>query len=96
MDLALAEAFDPLNKMDERKTINDFWVFFYLEDGIRDYPELGIYSENPTLTPVDLIMIQSGKVNSKLQLMANVPLNNEKYKWIHCTSGNGVYILMIL
>lgn len=89
MDLALAhawQAFDSGNKMDESKPIYDFWVFYYLEDGIKEYPELGVYSKAPTLTPVDLEMKRGDLLDPTVQLLANVPLDGEKFKWIHCTS----------
>ena len=87
MDLALAQAFDPANKMDESKPIYDFWVFYYLEDGIKEYPELGVYSKAPTLTPVDLKMRRGDLLDPTVQLLANVPLDGEKFKWIPCISG---------
>ena len=93
MDLALAQAFDSANKMDESKPIYDFWVFYYLEDGIKEYPELGVYSKAPTLTPVDLQMKKrDGLLDPTVQLLANVPipLDGEKFKWIPCTSGKEV------
>ena len=76
--------------MDESKPIYDFWVFYYLEDGIKEYPELGVYSKAPTLTPVDLQMKKrDGLLDPTVQLLANVPipLDGEKFKWIPCTSG---------
>ena len=96
MDLALAQAFDPANKMDESKPIYDFWVFYYLEDGTKEYPELGVYSKSPTLTPVDLQMKRDGLLDPTVQLLANVPLHGEKFKWIPCTSGKEVQKRLIL